>query len=157
MKTKRIAAFIVTILMGFVTISAAQARPFGPQGKAGHMRLEFDGLRPFLKMDLTDTQRSQIKDIITKYRDERANLQADIQTQRIDFTNLLQSESFNEEKARETFRKDSAIREEMFILRAKMIMEIKAVLNPEQLELLKEHKVKRMERLSRRFGKAVEN
>jgi Spy/CpxP family protein refolding chaperone len=157
MHTKRMTAFMVTILMGIVTISIAQARPFTPQEKAGDIRPDFHRLRPFLQMDLTDTQRSQINDIVLRYRDEHAKLRADIQMKRKDFADLLQSESFDEEKARKVFQKDSIIKEKEFILRTKMLMEIKAVLTSDQLDLLREHKVKRMERTIRHFRKAVEH
>lgn len=156
MKIKMTWAVMTLVLMGFVTLSVAEARPFGPHWKDSHMRRGFDGLKAFHQLDLTDTQRTQIKDIIAQYRDDTASLRSDIRKQRLDLTNLLQSESLNEEEARMAFRKNSALKEELFILRTKMTKAITDILTPEQLGLLKEKKAERMERLSRLSGKGIE-
>jgi len=156
MKIRVTWAILLVVLMGFVGISAAEAGSFGPRWSSPRMGPRFDRLRPFYEFNLTDSQRAQIKDIITKFQDKTASLRSDIQKERMDFNNLLGSESFNEEEVRVEFRKASALREELFILRTKMQNEIKAVLTPEQLELLKEQKAKRMERLSRRSGREIE-
>jgi Spy/CpxP family protein refolding chaperone len=56
------------------------------------------------------------------------------------------AEEFNEEKVREAFRESSEAREDMAVQKAKMIAEIKTILDPEQVELLMERKTQIMEK-----------
>ncbi|MBN1848617.1 MAG: Spy/CpxP family protein refolding chaperone [Deltaproteobacteria bacterium] len=156
MKTKMTRAILLAFLMGFVGISIVEAEPLGPHWKAPYTRPGLDRLKAFYGFNLTDAQRTQMNDILTRFRDETADLRGDIQRQHRDFSSLLQSESFNEEEVRAAFRELSGLTEELFILKTKMKNEIKAVLTPEQLKALKEQKTERMERANRRFERGVQ-
>jgi Spy/CpxP family protein refolding chaperone len=48
------------------------------------------------------------------------------------------TEDFDEAKVRQTFRDSEAQREEFIVSHAKMLAEMKAVLNPDQLQLLQQ-------------------
>jgi Spy/CpxP family protein refolding chaperone len=52
----------------------------------------------------------------------------------------MQADPFDEDAARKAFRQVSALREDRFVLKAKMMGELKALLTAEQRELLKEKK-----------------
>ena len=105
------------------------------------------GINMLMDLNLSDTQKDQVQAIITKHRDQRENTADDLrQTMRETMFNAIFAEEFNEEKVREAFRETSQDREEMVVQKAKMIAEIKTILDPEQVELLKERKTRMMER-----------
>jgi Spy/CpxP family protein refolding chaperone len=105
------------------------------------------GMNMFMDLNLSDTQKDQVQAIITKYRDQRENTADELrQTMRETMFNAIFAEEFNEEKVREAFRKSSEAREDMVVQKAKMIAEIKTILDPEQVELLKERKTQMMEK-----------
>jgi Spy/CpxP family protein refolding chaperone len=52
-----------------------------------------------------------------------------------------------EENARKPFRETSEVREDLFVLRTKMLSEMRAVLTPEQQQLLQEHKAQHRHRM----------
>jgi Spy/CpxP family protein refolding chaperone len=104
------------------------------------------GMNMLEDLNLSDAQKEQVQAIITKYRDQRANTADDHhKTMRETMCNLIIDDQLDEGKVREAFRKSSADREEMVVQRVKMIAEIKTVLDPEQVELLKERKTQMME------------
>ncbi|MEA1948458.1 MAG: Spy/CpxP family protein refolding chaperone [Thermodesulfobacteriota bacterium] len=105
------------------------------------------GMNMFKDLNLSDTQKEQVQGIITKYRDQRENTADELrQTMRETMCNAIFAEKFNEEKVREAFRESSKAREDMVVQKAKMISEIKTILDPEQVELLKERKTQMMEK-----------
>ena len=98
-------------------------------------------------LNLSDAQKEQVEAIITKYRDQRENtVDEHHKTMRETMFSVIFDDQFDEGKVREAFRKSSADREEMVVQKVKMIAEIKTVLDPEQVELLKERKTQMMEK-----------
>jgi Spy/CpxP family protein refolding chaperone len=69
----------------------------------------------------------------------------------------MHAEQFNESHLRATFQQVSSIREESVVSRGKMMSELKAVLTPDQMALLKERKAQRMKRAKTRLGEHLEN
>ena len=105
------------------------------------------GMNMFMDLNLTDAQEEQVQAIITKYHDQRENTSDDHhKTMRETMFSVIFDDQFDEGKVREAFRKSSADREEMVVQRVKMIAEIKTILDPEQVELLKERKTQMMEK-----------
>ena len=49
------------------------------------------------------------------------------------------------------------MKEELFVLRAKMMAELRAVLNPEQIELLRERRAQRTEKMRNRLETWLQN
>jgi len=107
------------------------------------------GMNMFMDLNLSDAQKDQMQAIITNHRNQMENTVTErCQTMRETMFNAIFAEEFNEEKVREAFRETSPASEEMFVQKAKMIAEIKTILDPEQVELLKERKTRMMERWS---------
>ena len=159
MNSKKALTVMVAVSMVFVFAATfvAEARPFGPNVKTRGMRSGLGGLRAFLELKLSDSQQAEMMNIVNKYRNERESLRNSIAETRKDLSTVLQAAQLNEEDARKAFRAASAIREEMFLLRAKMMAELKSVLTPEQLELWKERKTRRLEIVKHRLGAWLEN
>lgn len=152
MNRKKIITGAVAGLLVFMIASAVEARPFGFGRPGAGMDPGLGMLQLFMELKLTEAQQAEITNIINRYRaagephrsnaiDARKNLRA-----------TLQAEPFDEDAARKAFRQVSALREEGFVLRAKMMGELKALLTSEQRELLKEKKGQRVEKMYRRFG-----
>ena len=113
------------------------------QGMHGGMM----GMNMFMDLNLSDAQKDQVQAIITKYRDQRENTADELhKTMRETMFDAMFAEEFNEEKLREAFRESSEAREEMVVQKAKMIAEIKTILDPEQVKLLKERKAQMVEK-----------
>jgi Spy/CpxP family protein refolding chaperone len=148
---------VVSMVFIFSAAFVAEARPFGPHVQKRGMGLGLAGLRAFHDLKLSDTQLESIINIIDKYQSQRDTFRNSMVEVRENLRAVLQAEQFNEEDARKAFREASAVREDMFVLRAKMMAELRSVLTPEQLELLKERKAKRLERMKKRIGAWSEN
>ena len=101
-------------------------------------------------LNLTDEQAAKVKPIVAssmeKARDARKNMAQNFLDTHKEVLNLVLSGEMTEQKARELFQQGKTnreqmreqIREEMFVERAKMLIEIKNILTPEQVELLKQ-------------------
>jgi Spy/CpxP family protein refolding chaperone len=116
----------------------------------------FAGLKGFLELKLTESQQAEMMNIINKYHNERETLRKAMMDARENISITLKTDQFNEEAFRKAFRKTSAIKEEMCVLRAKMMAEMKAILTPEQFELLKAHRAQRLERGRHRLDTMAE-
>ncbi|NIV92360.1 hypothetical protein GWN42_06035, partial [candidate division KSB1 bacterium] len=64
---------------------------------------------------------------------------------------------FDENEIRNAYRQAAPIKEELLVMGAKMMAEMKAVLTPEQLQLLEERKAERFEEMKNRFDRWFEN
>ena len=146
---KKLTVMVVGSMVFVLAVAVeAQARPGGPNRG---MKAGLGGLKAFLELKLSDSQQAEMGNIITKYQDQTESLRNRIIGSRKNLATVLRAEQFNEEEARKAFREASAVREDMFVLRARMMTEMKAVLTPEQLELLEERKAQRLGRIRHRF------
>ena len=157
MNLRKTLTIMVAVSMVLALAFTAEARPFGPGHKGRGMRGDLGGLKMLLELKLSDTQQAQMTNIINKYQKERETLRDTTMQARKNLSAVLRAEQFNEEQARKAFREASAARENMFVSRAKMMAELKAVLTPEQLESLKERKAQRIERMRHRFKTRLED
>lgn len=151
MNLKKTLSFLVAGSMVVALVATAEGRSFGPGGKRRGMGGELGGLRTFLALKLSESQQAEMSDVITTYRKEMERMRTMVREAGKSLSAVLQAEPFDEEQARRAFRESTSIREEIFVLKAKMMAELKALLTPEQLELLKKQKAQRMERMRHRF------
>jgi Spy/CpxP family protein refolding chaperone len=154
MKSTKAWAVVAAVSMAFALAFAAEARPFGP--KRG-MKSGLGGLKGFLELKLSEAQQGEMMNIINKYQPEREGLRNQMMEARRNLRAVLHAEPFNEGEARKAFREASAMREEMFVLRAKMMTELKAVLTSEQKALIQERRAQRAEKIKQRLETWLEN
>jgi Spy/CpxP family protein refolding chaperone len=121
------------------------------------MKIGAGGLKGFLELNLSEAQQGEMMNIINKYQPEKEGLRNRMMEVRRNLRAVLRAESFNEGEARKAFREASATREEMFVLRAKIMTELRAVLTPEQKELIKERRGQRAEKMKERLETWLEN
>jgi len=158
MKAKK--AFTVLVALSTVCLLTAaftaEARAFGPYMQKRGGGSGIPALRGFLDLKLSVTQQEAMTQIIDKYRDQREGLRSSMLEARRHLREAMQASPLNEEEARKAFREASSLREEAFVLRARMMTELKGILNPEQIALLKDRKDLRMARIKRRLGTWLE-
>ncbi len=133
--------FLTLTLLVVIIFAGAMPVVAGGFGGMGHRHWEspgVKGLKTFLKLDLTDAQRSQLLTIIDQNQAERRNAAHKLFEARRDLFEAMHSKQFDEANLRKAFEQLSSIRENAFILRAKMIWKMKGVLTPEQISLLQE-------------------
>ena len=151
MKSRATVIGIAAVSMVLALAWGVQARPFGAGSRDRAPGAAIGGLKAILELRLSADQQAQLISIIDKYEDEKDGLSSRMMEARKKVAAVLKAETFNEEDAREAFREASEVRENLFVLRARMMSEIKAVLTPEQLQRLQEGKARRQERMKQRF------
>jgi Spy/CpxP family protein refolding chaperone len=142
MKSKNALTLILAAFMVFALAYSTEARPFGRGLDDGKPDRALGQLQTLLALKLTDAQQEQLNNIISKYEDQGKNYRTEMRAARRNVWAALNTAPFDETNARAAYQSASAIREEMFILRAKMLAELKSVLTPEQLNQLKERKAR---------------
>jgi len=156
MNRKKTIAGAVAVLLVFMIASAVEARSFGFGWPGAGMNPALGRLQLFMELKLTEAQQTEMTNIIKRYRAAGEPLQSNVIDARKNLRAIIQSDPFNEEAARQAFRQVSALREDRFVLRAKMMGELKALLTPEQREVLKEKKAQRLEKMEHRLGSLLE-
>jgi len=150
MKSTKAWAVVAAVSMAFALAFAAEARPFGPKRGMG-------GLKGFLELRLSEAQQQEMMNIINKYQPEKEGLRNRMMESRRNLRAVVRTEPFNEGEARKAFREASATREDIFVLRVRMMSEMKAVLTPEQKQLLEERRGQRAEEMKHRLKTWLEN
>lgn len=95
----------------------------------------------FKELNLSAEQKKELFSIFMKYRDTHKEARENVLEIRNQFANMaldMLKEDFDEEKVRQTYRESTTKMEEFVVTGAKMFAEMKAVLTPEQLELLQQ-------------------
>jgi len=147
--------FLTIIFTGAVAVEAGRS---GHHHRAkGIMGPGLHGLKTMIQLDLSDSQKLEIMSIIEKYDNERANLKESLREARKDLTSVMQAEQADENQIRSALRRAAPIKEELFVMRVKMMAELKKVLTAEQLQLLEHTKGHRFERRKARTGPVPEH
>jgi Spy/CpxP family protein refolding chaperone len=154
---KKIIVVGIVVTMVFAGAMAAMAGDFPCRHPKPGFGPGFLGLKTMLELKLSESQQTQVLGIIGKYEDEMKNNRDSIREARKNFMTAMHAEVFDEGKVRTAFKELSSIREESIVSRGKMMSELKAVLTPEQMALLKERKAQRKERIKARLGARLEN
>jgi len=147
--------FLTIFFAGAVTVEAGRfGRHHGPPGIMGP---GFHGLKTLIQLNLSGPQQSKILSIIEKYENERENLRESLREARKDLARVLEAGQVDEDKVRSALRRAAPIREELLVMRVKMMAELKTVLTADQLQLLEESKAHRIKGLKARIGPVPED
>lgn len=142
-----IAVAHMIIILGVFTVNAGA---FGQYpGAIGHMGSGLFGLKTLLELNLTEDQKTKIVSIIGKYETDRDLAVNSLREARKSLRTALQASEFNEATIRAAYQQISKLREDQLVTRLKMMGELKSVLSPEQLDLLKARKAQRMDKFKR--------
>jgi Spy/CpxP family protein refolding chaperone len=142
MKLNKPLPVLLTLAIIFCGAVVVRAEHFGQKHPRFGMEKGFFGLRTLVQLDLSDAQKTKVSNIINKYRDERKNIQLQLSEAKKQLWSAIHAENFSEKKLRQAHRQVSPIREELAVLRARFMAELKPVLTPDQLKMLKEKRAK---------------
>ena len=144
MKFNKALVWVLFLTIFFAGAVVAEAGHFGRHhGQPGMMGSEFYGLKTMIQLNLTPEQQSQILGIIEKYDNQRKSLKGSLREARRSLARVLQAEQPDENEIRNALHRAAPIREELLVMRVKMMAELKSVLNSEQLQLLANRKAHR--------------
>lgn len=151
MKGKTIVTGLAAVSLVLALALVVQARPFRSGSRDGGPGAAIGGLKAVLELKLSEDQQAQLSNIIIKYEEQREGLMGRMIEARKKLAAVLKAEPFDEKDARNAFQEVSEVKEDLFVLGAKMMSEMKGVLSPEQLQRLQERKAQRHERIKQRF------
>jgi Spy/CpxP family protein refolding chaperone len=150
-KSKFTGGLLLFLVIAFAVASTAEARHFGRGHGMPFPGRGLTGLKTLIALDLSEEQESKMMEIIEKYEDQSGREREGLFEARRNLFDALESEPLDEIAIRNAFQQMSQIRENLLVMRAKMMNELKTVLNSDQIERLQERKSQRMERLKNRF------
>jgi len=154
--SKSLTTVMVLVIVSFGAV-VATAGIFPGHNRRGAWGFRVPGLKTLIELKLSDSQESQVLNILEKYQRERQDMLDSLLEARKYLATVIHAGELNEENIRKAYRKVSSIEEELFVLRAKMMVELRAVLNPEQIELLRERRARRAERMRGRLETWLQN
>lgn len=105
-----------------------------------------------MDLDLSDTQRDEIRTIVKKYRAEGKEIREDLASAKENMAAVMFADPLDEAAVRSQFQSIVPQMEDLAVLGARIISEVKTVLTPDQIELMKEMWAERTEK-QRRFRK----
>jgi Spy/CpxP family protein refolding chaperone len=157
MKSKALIAVLALTIVA-AGAYAVEARHFGRHhGSAGVMGSRIFGLKTLIELNLSDSQKSQIISVIDKYEKEMEIAKNNLREARHNIRRILEAEELNEIDLRNACRLAAPIKEDLLVMGAKMKTELKKILSGEQLQLLEEHKGRRIKRFRDRLDSWFEN
>ena len=148
MKSNRMKIFIasvVVLLVGAVAIAQTVHRAAYRHG--GGMFSEHMLSFYAHKLDLTDAQQSQLKDIMAKEKPALKPLMLQLSQSRHQMRQLEEGDSFNEAQVRTLAAQQSQVMTELIVQKARIKSEMLQVLNPDQKTKFKEMMDKHEQRM----------
>ncbi|MBW1866954.1 MAG: Spy/CpxP family protein refolding chaperone [Deltaproteobacteria bacterium] len=148
MKIGKKFAIILAVVIGLAGASAANAHFC--QGPMKHgMGQGFPGLRMVMALDLSDTQRDEIRNIIKKYRAEGQDMRKQLASAREKITAVMFADQLDEEAVRSRIQEIAPLMEDLAVLGARIISEVKTVLTADQIDMLKDMRAECTEKRGR--------
>ena len=89
------------------------------------------------ELDLMADQKKKADDILTKNQDERKKLMDSLREAQEKLNTVVSAKEFDEAAFRQAFQQASSLKENLAVLRARTIPDLKAVLSPEQVGYLR--------------------
>ncbi len=126
-KNLKLTTFTILVIICLVA-SHAGAKSFGPGNPSRNFGRGLTGLKTFIELNLSETQRTEMLRIIDKYQDKRQSTRENLREARENLRNAMKSEKFDEGGVRTAYRQMSSIQEDMLVLGVQMRSELKALL-----------------------------
>jgi len=131
-------AGIVALIVAMLIAGTALAGRFGKNGHDFGMGKGFMGFGILKELDLSETQKTDAANILMKYRDEAITAADNLAAAREKLADAILIAEFNEGSVRLAVRELAVAGEELAVLGAKAVSELKPILTPAQSELLKQ-------------------
>jgi periplasmic protein CpxP/Spy len=137
----------VALTAGLAVAAIAQD---GPQGRRGGPGDVGRGGFPLGQLDLTEAQRTQVRDVMQRHRDEMAEAGRRLRAAHDAQREAIETVPVNEALVRSTSQGLAAAQTDMAVLQARVHSEIHQLLTPEQQAKAKELKAQRESRQKQR-------
>lgn len=133
----------IAIMIGGMVIIKANA--FGPPHHGGGGL----GFKTLMELDLSDSQKAAVRNIVGKYREQGEPIRDQLLEAKENTRDVVEAEPFDEENVRQAFKEILPLLEEAMVLKTKCMVELRSILNPDQLELLKEKRAEVAEKMKK--------
>ena len=150
MNTKKTVTIALAFALVFVSALAVEAGHVGQRSRNHSMALGLKGLKTFLELKLSDAQQAEMLRIIEKHQDNKKNILREIRKGKQALRTLMQSAEFNEVAVRKAIQEVHAMKENLIVLKTKIMAQLKGVLTPAQNALLEQRRVQRNQRMKDR-------
>lgn len=110
-------------------------------------------LKAFIRLNLTDQQKQEIAAILKTYRDDIVTAVDNVIVARKNLLETIHGSEYNETAVRTASQAVANAEEELAVLRAKVVSEVKGVLTAEQLSKIEQLKTDIMDRVKSRVDK----
>lgn len=148
---------LATMIFTMCLTAPAWAGRFGGGHGCGHGfhgkgdgHLGFGFLRA---LNLTETQQDQVRAVLAKYKETIKSQIDTLAGAHQEMAHVMHAETLDEAALRNAFKNVAGAREEMVVLRAKIIQEIRPILTTDQIDRLNEMRNRRAERFEQRSEK----
>ena len=115
-------------------------------GHGGSRGGGFGGLKMLMQLDLSDAQKARIRDMLPAYRTAKDARQDSLRAMRQQMRSLVEAERFDEDAVRRAFREMAPLMEDMAVLKAQFMHDLKAMLTAEQIARVKAKHARRENR-----------
>ncbi len=131
-------AGIIALVFAVLAAGTALAGKFGKNGHDFGMGRGFMGLKILKELHLSEIQKTDAANILIKYRDEAKTAADTLAAAREKLADTVLADEFNEGAVRLAVRDIAAAGEELAVLGAKAVSELRPILTPAQLEQVKQ-------------------
>lgn len=143
LKKTVVTAIVLAMILAGVSIVAARGFRDGGFG----MGTGFGPMGPFADIDLTDGQKAGIAGVLETYRDDVERLLDDLTAAMEKLSDATDTDALAETDVRQASRDVASVKEELNVLKANIIYEIKPLLTTEQVEKLRERRTEKQEKM----------
>jgi Spy/CpxP family protein refolding chaperone len=150
MNTKRTVTIALALALVVASALIVDARQIGQRPGTHSIGLGLKGLKTFLELKLSDAQQAEMLRIIEKHQDNKKNILREIRKGKQALRTLMQSAELNEVAVRKAIQEVHAMKENLILLKAKIIAELKGVLTSAQNALLEQRRAQRIQRMKDR-------
>ena len=132
---KIVVVFCIAALAAFASI--AQAHDGGCGSEQGQRRQHHNFKRIAKKLGLTDAQKAQVRGLFQANKDVVKPIFVSLRTERKNLQGLMHADTIDEAAIRAETAKISGIQADLNVNRAKVGIQFRAILTPDQLVILK--------------------
>jgi Spy/CpxP family protein refolding chaperone len=150
MNTKRTVTIALALALVVASALAVNAGHLGQRPRSHSIGLGLKGLKTFLELKLSDSQQAEMLSIIAKHQDKRENALRVFRKARKALQTRIQNAECNEVAVRKAIQEVHAMREDLIVLKGKIMAELKGVLTPEQNAVLEQRRAQKNEKMKDR-------
>src|SRR5215831_11188461 len=148
-------ALILALVFGIALAQNGQGNGTQPhKGKQGFGRGRRGAGMMFSQLNLSDQQKSQLKDIFHSQRASAQPLRDELKTKRQALRAATTASNFNEDEVKAAAQDLASTQANLMVIRAETMRKAFAVLTPDQQAKLKDLRAQRMERFKQRKAAA---